>query len=117
MNIHNRVSLYFGQNVMFVCTVKPSIDLVAEIKFIRSSRSRNVTCGRFNQRLADCTPVGNKSNYNVSCGPGSMDMTSRIKKYMLNIQFLKEVDFTRWWCGSNYQKYHRNYLIVMEKRK
>ena len=117
MDIHNRVSLNMGQNVMFICTVKPSVDLVAEIKFSRQSRSRYVTCGRFHQRLADCIPAGNKSNYNVSCGPGSMDRTSKIKKYMLNIQGLTAVDFTRWLCGSNYQRLQYNDVIVMEKGK
>ena len=117
MNIHNRVSLKLGQNVTFICTVKPSVDLVAEIKFNRQSRSRYVTCGRFHQRLADCTAVGNKSNYLVSCGPGSKNRTSKIKKYMLNIQGLTAVDFTRWFCGTNYRNYQYNDLIVVENSK
>ena len=99
-----------GQRVQLICTVKPAVDLVAEILFVRRSGDTSVTCAHICQEVSNCYVVVQVSDYHPLCSSEAYNNTASIKSYTLEIPSLKAEDFTEWSCQT--KNHRQNYSTL-----
>ena len=109
----DRMGVREGQSVQLVCTVKPAIDLVADILFVRRSGNTNVNCAHISQQISNCYVIVQDSDYQPFCSSEAYDHTASIKTYTLEIPIFRTEDFTEWWCQTkNHTQTYNTFTLV-----
>ena len=101
-----------GQRVQLICTVKPAVDLVAEILFVRRSGYASVTCGHISQDISNCYVIVQVSDYHPLCSSEAYNNTASIKTYTLEIHSLNAEDLTEWWCQTTNHRQNYSTLTI-----
>ena len=102
-----------GDRMRLLCSVEPADDLVVSVVFVRAG---NLTVGPVRQRLSECEAVVDDSYHIVACGPGTNVSSSHLKTYALDIQGMKEADFTSWTCNCTNCRGQKLYAFTMVKK-
>ena len=92
--------------------MKPAVDLVAEILFMRRSGNTHVTCANITQEVSNCYVIVHESDYHPLCSSEAYNNTASIKTYTLEIHSLNAEDFTEWWCQTTNHRQNYSTLTI-----
>ena len=101
-------------SVQLLCTVKPAVDLVADILFVRRSGNSTVTCAHIAQQVSNCHVVVQESDYHPFCSPEAYSSNASVKTYTLEIPRLNAEDYAEWWCQTKNRRQTHNTVTLVD---
>ncbi|XP_041373326.1 uncharacterized protein LOC121386475 [Gigantopelta aegis] len=88
------------EKVKLACTVHDANGLFAEVMFVKVSGQTDVTVGSVIQYIDSCGDVRGTRGYRPYCGRFTTSNVSEVKFYLLEIESVKDDDYTDWWCQT-----------------
>ena len=95
-----------GSSVDLECTISKSGELFGLVQFHRmTSSGQYVNVAHLRQTPRGCLNKVAPDGYQLVCGAGTKDVTSRSQVYTLKIAAVAEDDYTSWYCYEQSEDY------------
>ena len=118
MSTLNHVPL-LNMTVYLLCTVHQNIDrLIGHVEFYRREEDEKPRkIGYAVQGEDHCSHGSSPSGYEINCGEGTNELTSKLKTYSLVIKAVQTHDYTSWYCYHTVAKEISNEIRLETPRK